>query len=472
MPTRITHHIRDYEKIGRIRVTGDEPVDLEAIDAFLMCHSDISKIDLSHNDFAIDTLYSILHRIFIWNDECSRTVRRLDLSHNNLGEKPLAGLLDTLRIFKKIKYCNLSNNAWRHYKPYDLFRVFSVTMNSNIELSRDDLFSLLPTQLEAIKEARLGYQNIFIETSGIAREIAGNTACFEKRAQENQRDSLLRELNLYKGLDPYHDLDPEQDPDPDIDTAVCNSTKVGEALYNIGRIYCRLKWYGDACYYLEKIAGWDDGRRSDVQTLLGVSYYHGRRTDINQKQAWECFKQASEKESAKALYNLSWLYLFGEGCERDFDEAIACLEKAADMNLAQAQYNLGYFYLKGFTGFIRPDTDIAVEWLKKAAKQGHIKAFEFLKGIEHHFDAWQFIRDFETFLKKSPRFMLSCDHDDPELVNARGLNEALWEQIWLKTNEVSSASYRDGFFPKDCKGKQRVDNPSDAFVDGYACSSI
>ncbi len=68
--------------------------------------------------------------------------------------------------------------------------------------------------------------------------------------------------------------------------------------------------------------------------------------------------------------------------QQDMRGAIHYYQMAASANFAQAQYALGEIYLKGYTGdsrfgppdIIDKDINLAVEWFRKAAAQGHLDA--------------------------------------------------------------------------------------------------
>jgi len=62
------------------------------------------------------------------------------------------------------------------------------------------------------------------------------------------------------------------------------------------------------------------------------------------------------------------MYAYGEGVERDDEQAFKWLSRAANKGSAQAQYNLGILYENGFG----TDTDrvLARKWFKAAADQG------------------------------------------------------------------------------------------------------
>jgi TPR repeat protein len=56
------------------------------------------------------------------------------------------------------------------------------------------------------------------------------------------------------------------------------------------------------------------------------------------------------------------------------EEVLETKDKAAEGD-AEAQYQLGCFYVAG-QSFLKPDMELALEWLGKAAAQGHTEAKE------------------------------------------------------------------------------------------------
>jgi len=93
------------------------------------------------------------------------------------------------------------------------------------------------------------------------------------------------------------------------------------------------------------------------------------------KQAYTVFSSHADTTNPKALYYLSALYLSGKGVEQDEFKAFEYCKKAAEEGLVEAQFQLGVMYLDG-VGIMNEDEILALEWLWKAADNGHEHAKE------------------------------------------------------------------------------------------------
>ena len=83
------------------------------------------------------------------------------------------------------------------------------------------------------------------------------------------------------------------------------------------------------------------------------------------KEAFACFKEASEKGLIKAMYDLGYMYYSGEGTEKSHKEAKFWLEKAAVNGMVKAQYKLGVLYEQSDEF---KDFSAAAAWYEEAAK--------------------------------------------------------------------------------------------------------
>jgi TPR repeat protein len=92
------------------------------------------------------------------------------------------------------------------------------------------------------------------------------------------------------------------------------------------------------------------------------------------------FNKWKIKANAKrvlAISALAELYYNGHGTEKDLSKSIRYFRKASRYKFAYAQYRTGVFYLME-KGFI--DNERGINYLKKAAKNGHTEA-AFLLGV-------------------------------------------------------------------------------------------
>jgi TPR repeat protein len=111
---------------------------------------------------------------------------------------------------------------------------------------------------------------------------------------------------------------------------------------------------------------------ADAQNNLGFMYLKGDGIDKDAKRAIVWFEKAANQGNATAQHNLGFMYLKGEGVEKDAKCAIGWFEKAANQGNARSQYNLGIIYLKGEG--VEKDAKRAVVWFEKAENQGDARA--------------------------------------------------------------------------------------------------
>lgn len=137
-----------------------------------------------------------------------------------------------------------------------------------------------------------------------------------------------------------------------------------------------------------------------AQYNIGVAYAEGKGVAQDAAQAIQWWLKAAEVGNARAQYNLGVSYSKGEGVDRDDVQAVAWWRKAAlppdptiepqhlwllheerapiqgagdsgrgEHGYANAQYHLGRMYALGQG--VASDTTRALEWLRRAAAQGH-----------------------------------------------------------------------------------------------------
>ena len=92
------------------------------------------------------------------------------------------------------------------------------------------------------------------------------------------------------------------------------------------------------------------------------------------QQALKAWLPLAESGHVLAQTLVGSMYAYGEGVEKNDEEAFKWLSRAANTGSAQAQYNLGILYEKGFG--ITADKQQARKWFKAAAEQGREDAAE------------------------------------------------------------------------------------------------
>ncbi len=85
-------------------------------------------------------------------------------------------------------------------------------------------------------------------------------------------------------------------------------------------------------------------------------------------------KKKAEAGDVNAQYNLSRMYILGDGVPKDEVKALEWLQKAVVQGDADAQYVLGNMYYSGYLSVLPKDIAKALEWYQKAAAQGNADA--------------------------------------------------------------------------------------------------
>lgn len=101
------------------------------------------------------------------------------------------------------------------------------------------------------------------------------------------------------------------------------------------------------------------------------------------KGAYDCYARAAQMGHPEAAYNLAYLYLSGEGVERDPQTGLDWMRRAAESGNPQMQYELGVLLSEG--AITTPNREEALHWYRRAADQGfppalHNLAWCYLQG--------------------------------------------------------------------------------------------
>lgn len=96
----------------------------------------------------------------------------------------------------------------------------------------------------------------------------------------------------------------------------------------------------------------------------GVTAYQQK----NYTQALQAWLPLAKEGHVLAQTLIGSMYAYGEGIEKNDEEAFKWFSRAAESNSAQAQYNLGILYEKGLG--VTANKTLARKWFKAAADQG------------------------------------------------------------------------------------------------------
>ena len=97
----------------------------------------------------------------------------------------------------------------------------------------------------------------------------------------------------------------------------------------------------------------------------------GRRKNDSAAAVW--YRKAAESGHAGSMTQLAESYARGRGLKRDETQSRTWYSKAAELHEPEAEYQLALMLLKGKGGFQRDDV-AGMQWLERAAKDGHLEA--------------------------------------------------------------------------------------------------
>ena len=104
---------------------------------------------------------------------------------------------------------------------------------------------------------------------------------------------------------------------------------------------------GDVLYTNSVFREAADRGTAEAQFQLGLLYDTGRGVRQNPAEAIRWYRAAADQGHAAAQNNLGLLYDYGRGISQDAAEAMRWYRSAADQGFAVAQYNLGFMYANG-----------------------------------------------------------------------------------------------------------------------------
>lgn len=147
------------------------------------------------------------------------------------------------------------------------------------------------------------------------------------------------------------------------------------ALYDLGRLYSTEKsglkddeksfeFYEKALQGFIQIEPKAKKIKSYLQYQIGMMFFKGHGTPINNQKATEYFEKSAELGNQYAKRLLAFEYISGKNFEQDIEKGIALLTECADDGDAFSCYKLGNLYLNG--EIISQDLDRAEKYLLSA----------------------------------------------------------------------------------------------------------
>lgn len=113
-----------------------------------------------------------------------------------------------------------------------------------------------------------------------------------------------------------------------------------------------------------------------AQVTLGAILEREPPINVNLRRANELYRQAAERGSAQAMWNLGVNHLGTKGGKRDAEEALHWLREAADHGHGLATWALARLYLAGT--LVEQDTARGLRMLERAGESGCRPAIETL----------------------------------------------------------------------------------------------
>lgn len=77
-------------------------------------------------------------------------------------------------------------------------------------------------------------------------------------------------------------------------------------------------------------------------------------------------KQAAQKKSPEALYNLAMAYRIGENVEKDMIKSISFLKKSVELGCSSAKLTYGLDLCYGINGILDKNSDLGIRYIKEA----------------------------------------------------------------------------------------------------------
>lgn len=164
------------------------------------------------------------------------------------------------------------------------------------------------------------------------------------------------------------------------------------ALYDLGKLYSMEKsglkddeksfeFYEKALHGFIQIEPKVKKIKPYLQYQIGVMYFKGLGSAIDNQKAAEYFEKSAELGNQYAKRMLALEYISGENFEYDIKKGISMLTECADNGDVLACYKLGKFYLFG-TENIQKDMQKAIQYLNFSAEQGNECAQNILNNQE------------------------------------------------------------------------------------------
>ena len=136
-----------------------------------------------------------------------------------------------------------------------------------------------------------------------------------------------------------------------------------------GRTAYQDKEYKKALAILKPLAEEGD---SQAQVTVGIMYDYGQGVDKDPEEAMKWYIKAAEQGIPVVQHDVGVKYFQGMGVKQDYEKAAYWWEQSANAGLADSQFNLGLMYYRGLG--LNKDYQKAADLFRKAAEQNHSHA--------------------------------------------------------------------------------------------------
>ena len=151
------------------------------------------------------------------------------------------------------------------------------------------------------------------------------------------------------------------------------------ALYDLGKLYSMEKsglkdneksfeFYKNSLQGFIQIEPRAKKIKPYLQYQIGVMYFKGLGTPIDNQKAVECFEKSAELGNQYVKWLLAFEYISGKNFKQNIDKGIPLLTECADGGDVFSCYELGILYLKG--EIVNQDLDKAEKYLLSAEDNG------------------------------------------------------------------------------------------------------
>jgi uncharacterized protein len=118
-----------------------------------------------------------------------------------------------------------------------------------------------------------------------------------------------------------------------------------EAQEKLGTIFFGEKNYTEASKWHEKLVSKPGFMEAKYQ--LGLMHFMGLGGEVNKKEAFKFFKEASRLGHPQAQFHLGFIYASGEQTKQDYTQAAHWYLKAAEQGVPEAQFWIATLYFSG-----------------------------------------------------------------------------------------------------------------------------